>query len=387
MFKRKAAFGLDIGSCSVKAVQMRRTSRGIELEKFASVPIYPNGKSDSETDVRAAKIAAIERAVAAAKITAKNVVSSVSGESIIVRYIQLPHMTEEELRNALRYEAEEYIPFHIEEVNLDSHILGVTEEGGSRRLNVLLVAAKKDIIGSHLDLIRGAGLIPEIVDVDSFALFNCYEQSARPSPDEVVVLVDIGSQITNINIYHGGLSHFARDINLGGRTITTALEQKLGISFSEAEQLKFSEGVHVAAPAPSVDTDGGEGEDSPLIESLQGAVNEMTGEDLGDDSLESQASRIIRGSLNTLVAEIRRSLQFFENQVSGQPVSRMVLCGGTARLPNIANHFTQEIGLPTEIFNPVASLSLNSKNIDENTLANCREVLGVGIGLALRKVA
>jgi len=116
----------------VKAVQLRRTSRGVELDRFAAVPIYPNGRRTADVDVRTAKIAAVQRAVAAAKISAKHAITSVSGESIIVRYIQLPVMTEEELRNALRYEAEEYIPFHIDEVNLDSHILGVTEDGGSK---------------------------------------------------------------------------------------------------------------------------------------------------------------------------------------------------------------------------------------------------------------
>jgi type IV pilus assembly protein PilM len=385
VFRRRANFGLDIGSSVVKAVQLRRTSRGIELEKFAAVPIFPGGRPDGDTDVRSAKIAAIQRAVQAAKINAKHVISSVSGESIIVRYIQLPQMTEEELRNALRYEAEEYIPFHIDEVNLDSHILNLTDEGGAKRINVLLVAAKKELINEHLELVRGAGLVPEIVDVDSFALFNCYEQSQHPAPDEVIVLVDIGAEITNINIYQDGLSHFARDINIGGETITAAVQQKLGMGFQEAEQLKYTDGVpvvHRPERGGAEDT-----ADSSFIDSIQGAVDQMTGDDLGDDSVESQSSRVIKGAMNTLLGEVRRSLQFFENQVSGKPVTRMVISGGTAKLPNLAEYFSQEIGIPVEILNPLGGISINSKTIDSQTLQNSAEMLGVSIGLALRKVA
>ncbi len=385
MFRRRANFGLDIGSSTVKAVQLRRTSRGVELDRFAAVPIYPNGRRTADVDVRTAKIAAVQRAVAAAKISAKHAITSVSGESIIVRYIQLPVMTEEELRNALRYEAEEYIPFHIDEVNLDSHILGVTEDGGSKRLNVLLVAAKKDVIAEHVNIVRGAGLVPELVDVDSFALFNCFEHGNRPGPEDVVLLVDVGAEVTNINIFHRGASQFARDINIGGDSITAAIQQKLNVDHADAEHLKFAEGVHmVVAPkiASSVDD-----VDSPLINSLSGAIDGMTGDELGDDRLENQSSRVIRNALNALLAEIRRSIQFFENQVSGQPVTRVVMTGGTAKLPNIIPHFQQELGVPVVPLDPLQGVSVNRRNVDEHVLSNCREMLGVGVGLALRKVA
>jgi type IV pilus assembly protein PilM len=386
VIKRKSLFGLDVGSSIVKAVQLRRTRRGVELEKFAAVPIFPNGRPEADSDLRQAKITAIQRAVGAAKISTKHVISSVSGEAIIVRYIQLPQMTEAELKNALRYEAEEYIPFHIDEVNLDSHILGLSEDSGGKRINVLLVAAKRDVIREHIDVIRGAGLLPKIVDVDSFALFNCFDHVQNASPQDVIVLVDIGAEVTNINIFHGGLSHFARDIAIGGQTITNALMQKLGIEQAEAEQIKYTEGVPHHPEAASA----GNGEDdaeSPLINSIQGAVSEMTSDDLGDDSLESQASRVIKNALNTLLTEIRRSLQFFENQVSGRAVTRMVLSGGTAKLPNLPQHFSHELGIPVDVLDPIQGMVVNSRSVDERALANCREMLGVGIGLALREVA
>lgn len=385
MFKRKAIFALDLGSSNVKVVQLKSSRRGLELERFASVPIFPGGRPDADTDLRVARVAAIQRAMAAAKINAKNVISSISGDSIIVRYIQLPMMTEDELQNALRYEAEEYIPFPLEEVNLASHILGTTEDNGGKRINVLLVAAKKEIVADQVSLIREAGLIPHVMDVDSFALYNCYTNTASPAPDDVVVLVDLGAEVTNINIYHSGASHFARDIKIGGDLITSAIEQKLGIDHGEAEGLKFAEGVH-SIGKPSSDN-GSDDDDSPLMESIQGAVEEMTGDDLGDDSFESQVSRVIRNALTSLLTEVRRSLQFFENQVSGKPVTRMVLTGGTSKLPNLDQFFSQELGFPVEILNPLNGITVNSKTVDEQSLHNCRELLGVGIGLALREVA
>jgi len=369
----------------VKAVQLRRTKRGVELEKFASVPIHPNGPPSADTDLRSAKVSAIRRAVQESGITAKHCVSAVSGESIIVRYIQLPHMTEDELKNALRYEAEEYIPFQIDEVNLDSHILGTTDDGGGKRINVLLVAARKEQIADHIDLVKAAGLIPSIVDVDSFALFNTFEFSQAAAPGEVVVLVDIGSEITNINIFQDGLSHFARDINIGGTTITRAIQQKLRVDFSEAERLKHSEGVPFISAKEDMGADGDD--ESPLIESIQGAVDQMTGDDLGDDSLESQAGRVVKGALSTLLGEVQRSLQFFENQVSGQTVGRMILSGGTSRLPNLPQFIANELRVPVDVLDPIASISVGNKGVDQGLVENNRQMLGVGVGLALREVA
>jgi type IV pilus assembly protein PilM len=386
VFRQKSHFALDVGSTNVKVVQVRRTRGGLELEKFACVPIYPAGRPDSNSDIRSATVTAIQRAVDAANITSKNVISSISGDAIIVRYIQLPVMTEDELKNALQFEAEEYIPFPIDEVNLASHILGEAEDITNRRMNVLLVAAKRDLVSEHVDIVRAAGLVPRCVDVDSFAIYNCFTHVFQPSPEDVAVIVDIGADITNINIYHSDTSHFARDIKIGGNTITSAIQQKLNVDFMEAENLKYTDGLHVVA-APTLPDDGYEESDSSLMASIQGAVENMADEALGEDDLESQTSRTVRNALNSLLTEVRRSLQFFENQVAGKPVNRLVLSGGTAKLPNLAEFFSQELGIPVDILDPVAGISVNDRLVDENALANCRELLGVSMGLALREVA
>jgi len=382
VFGSKAAVGLDIGSSYVKAVQLRAVGKtGIELERFGLAEIQVDSKKRGDgAHVAAAKVDAIKRALAQAHITAKQTVSAVSGESIIVRYIQLPNMPEAELRNALRWEAEEYIPFAIEDVNLDSVILGRSENG--EKVDVLLVSAKKDLVNSHLNLIREAGLTPEIVDVDSFAFLNCFEVNYTPSVNDVVALVNIGAEITSINIYIGGISRFSRDITIAGNTISKNIQAKLGLEWAEAEALKIREGAPEAvAPGAGVPEEGGS-----LLETIRGTVERITGEDLGDDSHEAIAGKVVRNTLGTLVGEIRRSIQFFENQPTGQGVQKIMIGGGAARLRNLDTFLATELGLPVEVIDPLRRITVRQRDVNMALLDSSKLMLGVGIGLALRKV-
>jgi type IV pilus assembly protein PilM len=378
MFGAKAVVGLDIGSQKVKAVQLRRKGNTLELERFGVADIYPDGdRSAAAGDPRQLKIQAVQRALNDGRITAKHCVSAVSGESIIVRYIQLPQMPEAELKNALRWEAEEYIPFHIDEVNLDSEILGTASQEG--KVDVLLVAAKKDLVGDHLDIVRATGLTPLVVDVDSFAFLNCFEAVYKPSSQDCVALVNIGAQITNINIYVGGTSRFARDINVAGDAISAAIAQKTGVTFAKAEELKRALG----APVPD-EREPTEEEESSLISSIRGTVQRMTGSDIDDEGLDSGTQKAIRNVLTNLMGEIRRSVQFFENQSGGATVQKLILGGGTSRMPNLAPYLSSELETPVEVFDPLRGLSL-AGSVNQALFQDIKEHLSVGIGLALRK--
>ncbi|MBX3730153.1 MAG: type IV pilus assembly protein PilM [Candidatus Sumerlaeia bacterium] len=378
MFGAKAVVGLDIGSQKVKAVQLRKKGNALELERFGVADIYPDGdRSAASGDPRQLKIQAVQRALNDGRITAKHCVSAVSGESIIVRYIQLPQMPEAELKNALRWEAEEYIPFHIDEVNLDSEILGTASQEG--KVDVLLVAAKKDLVGDHLDIVRATGLTPLVVDVDSFAFLNCYEAIYKPTSQDCVALVNIGAQITNINIYVGGTSRFARDINVAGDAISAAIAQKTGVTFSKAEELKRALG----APMPD-EREPTEEEESSLISSIRGTVQRMTGSDIDDEGLDSGTQKAIRNVLTNLMGEIRRSVQFFENQSGGATVQKLILGGGTSRMPNLAPYLSSELETPVEVFDPLRGLSLGG-SANQALFQDIKEHLSVGIGLALRK--
>lgn len=377
--------GLDIGSNCVKAVQLRRNGKStIELEKFGMAEVNPGGPPLNGSASREAKVRAIQAALDMAKIKTRNVVSSVSGEPIIVRYIQLPDMPENELKEALRWEAEEYIPFNIDEVNLDSTILGKSEDGSM--VNVLLVAAKRDLIAEHVDTIRAAGLQPEIVDVDSFAFLNCYEINYEPDPSSVVALVNLGSSNTNINIFFNGVSHFSRDIPIAGNQITTMVKNKLGKEWNEAEQMKIMEGAPEVNAEALVDASVGGEENANLLDSIRGTVERLTGENVSDSGPEEITQQVIKSNLDTLLSEVRRSIQFFENQANGRTVQQLVVGGGSARLKNIEANLNAELGLPVELINPFQRIQVRSKDIDLSSLDAMRSHFGVGVGLALRKV-
>ncbi len=377
----KKTVGLDIGSSVVKAVQLRKVGRNIELEKFGMAEIYPGGDKKTASNRREARIEAIRQALADGGISAKFSVSAVSGESIIVRYIQLPDMPENELQGAIRWEAEDYIPFPLDEVNLDHMILGKSEVAGASKVDVLLVAAKKELVAEHVDLLKAVDLTPAIVDVDSFAFLNCFEANYLPAAGEVIALLNIGAEITSINIFIAGVSRFSRDIAIAGDTITASIQQRLNCSFQRAEELKIKEGAPALHDEES-DTDGVA--DSSLLDTIRGTVERITGEELGDDSPEVVASTVLRGTLGNLTNEIRRSIQFFENQPNGRPVQRIVIGGGSSNLKNLDAYLNRELALPVEVADPLRNVPLAGGEVDKRKIERVRNLLGVSVGLGLR---
>lgn len=379
MFGGQKVVGLDVGSYQVKAVELRKAGAKMELVRVGVADIYPNGDraAAGSSDVFQLKVNAIQRALQAGRITAKHSVSAVSGESIIVRYIQLPDMPEAELKNALRWEAEEYIPFAIDEVNLDSVILGPSSTSG--KVDVLLVSARKDLVNDHVQLVRMANLVPVVVDVEGFAFLNCFEANYQPRREDCVCLVHIGADVTNINVYVSNTSRFSRDIGIAGNAITQAVCQKCQVAFAKGEELKRN----VGAKAPDEDDD--ETGESDLISTIRGTVERITGSELGDDSPEASASKAIQNVLAQLVSEIRRSIQFFEGQSGGATVQRVFVGGGSARLKNLTTFLQAELDVSVELMDPLRNMTVG-REVDQRVLEAHREQLGAGIGLALRKV-
>lgn len=378
----KKTVAIDIGSSVVKVIQMRKVGRGFELERLGVAEIYPGvDKKSAGVDRRTARMEAVRQALTQAGISARHSISAVSGEPIIVRYIQLPDMPENELKGAIRWEAEDYIPFPLEEVNLDSVILGKSEVGGAPKIDVLLVAAKKDLVAEHVSLLKAVDLIPAVVDVDSFAFLNSFEANYMPGASEVVALLDIGSELTNINIYLGGVSRFSRDISVAGDTLNAGIQQRVGCSYQRAEELKIKEGA--PAPAPE-EVEPDELGDSNLLDTIRGTVERITGEDLAEDSPEYATSQVIRSVLMNIVIEVKRSMQFFENQPNGRPVERVAVGGGSACMKNLDRFLSQELGLPVEIIDPLRNIGVAGSTVDKNRLEKVRPMLGVSVGLALR---
>lgn len=351
----KPTIGLDIGTTQIKAVQMKKGGRAPIIEKIGISPVPPISESDSPEERKEIISGAILNALSNGGISAKKSITSVSGESVIVRYIQMPGMSPDELAGAIRSEAEEYIPYQINEVALTHEVLGEITVDDQRKLNVLLVAVRNEVIDDHVSVLEEAELDPEIIDVDSFALMNSFEinyQGELPE-SEVVVLVNLGSKVTNINIVQNNISHFSRDIGLAGESITATLQARMRMSREEAEKLKKEIGlVH-------------------------------PGE---EDANKVKAFDIISQSFDNIINEVRRSLQFYENQPNKDPITKMFLSGGTSNLKGINEFISEKLGLPTENLNPFEKCIPQVAGYDQDRLRQIAPILGVATGLALRKV-
>ncbi|MCX7919236.1 MAG: pilus assembly protein PilM [bacterium] len=378
--KTKSLLALDIGSSLVKAIQIKSTKQGYILE-HVGVADVPVEVSQAKTDTTSIGLAnTIRTAILNSGSRLKDVITSISGEAVIVRYISFPEMTDTELDNAIRWQIEEHIPYRLDDINLDYHKLGVSQKEGSKKIDVLLVAARKDFVNERINLLQSIGLNTAVIDVDAFAVFNCFEANYDAKQDEVIALVNIGAQSTNIIIAQNNISVFARDISQAGNNITQQLASKMGISFADAEKIKKEEGVILPAAASE-----GKEESSDIKVAIRETVEKITGESLSADQRVRQISDIIRVPLQNLVTEIRRTLQFFEHQPYGKPVNRIVLSGGSAKLKNIDSFIQDRLGLPTEIFNPLAKINTTKVAIGNNELNALAPSLAVGVGLAIRQ--
>ena len=393
--------GLDIGFDSIKAVELSRSGGGIELGLSAVAPIRLKQSDIQETPAfdREATLSAIQRLISESNIPTKKVVTAVSGESVIVRILRMPASIiegtkEEDLEFAIKGEARDFIPFEMEDIIFDYQKLGIVDTEGAKMIEVLIVAVKKETIYSLMDLLKEAGLQPIIIDVGSFALVNALNYGGGINPDEIISIVNIGSDITSIAIMKDGMTRFTRDFNVAGNNITNAISSGMGINWFEAEDLKKKHGMHLGSEE-SFDTgsemqimsnDFFENTDSTnVVDDLSGAIDDITG-GAGRNSGDAQAqqiSPIIQGVLSDICSEVKRSLLYYESQLEGETVGKIILSGGTAKLLNIVPYFESFLDLKTEIINPLASVSHRLSN-DE--LVDLSPLIGVGIGLALRNV-
>lgn len=358
----KTIVGLDIGTSSVKIVQLKQSGSQWQLVAMGMAELPKESlESKNQDSQRLALIETIKRVFKESGIKTKKVVTSLSGDSVIIRYVKLPFMTAEELRGALPREAEQYIPLNIDQVILDFQILGETQEDGQKKLDVLLVAAKVDVVDQHLLLLKSAGLSPMVIDVDAFALQNAYEVNRVEPTDETVALINIGASLTTINILEGSNTRFTRDIPVAGNDFTKEIQKEFNLKFIEAEELKKS----------------------------HGAIS-MEEDDFSLSTVSQKDDRVLRMSdvvtpvLNKLLGEIRRSFDYYETQARKKTVERVVLLGGSAKLKNVNRFLANKLGIPVEHFAAFRNVEA-VKNIDEEQLAEKEFQMGVCLGLALRQ--
>jgi len=348
MAKGKLAVGLDIGSSSVKLVQLRERKGGYALQAFGVSKLPPETIVDGALMNSAAVVQAIQDLVAEHKVKARDVAIGVRGHSVIIKKISLPRMSQEELDESIQWEAEQYIPFDVKDVNIDTQILTPAGDAAGQ-MDVLLVAAKKDMINDYTSVCAEAGLAASVVDVDAFAVQNAYEASYELPPGETMVLINVGAAVTNINILANGTTTFTRDVTMGGNSFTEEIQKQLNISYDEAEALKV----------------GGQGETDAVVP--------------------QEVERVIQGVAEQLAGEIQRSLDFYAATAADNRISRVFLSGGTARIPALFKVIEQRAAVPVEILNPFKAIEIDNRKFDPMLLTSVAASAAVAVGLALRR--
>src|SRR5215510_505237 len=347
--KAKTIVGLDIGSSAVKAIEVKPAGKGYKVTAFGTEPVPPDAIVEGAIIDAGSVAEAIRRVFDGNKaFKAKDVCASLSGNAVIVKKITLPVMTENELAESIYWEAEQYIPFDIQDVNLDYQILDPGTGPNSRgSMDVLLVAAKKEKIGDYTSVIAQAGRTPVIVDVDAFALQNAFEVNYGLEPDRTVVLLNAGASAININILQGDQSVFTRDISMGGNAYTEAVQKELDLPFESAEQLK--KGVPV------------------------------------DGASFEEAQPVLRAVTENVLLEIQKTFDFFKATAASEQIDRIMLSGGASRVDGFREMLHERIGAPVEEFDPFRAIAWDGKKVGGDPTEHAATA-AVAVGLALRKV-
>ena len=340
----KTMVGLDVGSSSIKAVELRKTRAGIEVAHLGLEPLASDIVVDSMIVDSGTVSSAISKLFNENEIKTKAVATAVSGHSVIVKKISLPSMSDQELAETIEKEAASHIPFDLADVSLDYQIL--SEEVGSPQMDVLLVAVKKDKILNYTNVLSMAGRSTTIVDIDALALQNCYEYNYQPAPGQVVALLNLGASVMNINIVKGTTPLFPRDVSVGGHQYTDSLQKELDLNFEDAEKLKLGEKVGTVS----------EDAKAPILQ---------------------QVTEII-------VLEIQKTFDFFRASSAGEHIEKIYLAGGSSKVPGLVDALRQEFSLPVEIFNPFQKIGLPTEGPGVQLIEQNAGQMAVAVGLALR---
>ena len=344
---KKSMVGVDIGSSSVKTVELQGKNNDFQLVSLGYEALPP----DSIVDGQIMELNSVSNAIGSIfkehKIKTTKVAAGVNGHSVIVKNIVLPQMTDDELQESFAWHAEEHIPFDISDVNLDYHVTGTSDDA----IHVLMAACKRDKIANVKQAIQLAGKQPAIIDVDAFALQNCYELNYDPQAGQVVALLNIGASTTNINILNGARSVFTRDATFGGNQYTSLLQKELGLTFDQAERVKRG------MPMP-------EGSEHREIEPILDTVSDI------------------------LALEIQKTMDFYRATVEDgeSAVQKILVSGGGSKLKGLVEFLARRFEIPTEVFDPFRKIRVDSRGFDPEYMREIIPEMAIAVGLALRGV-
>ena len=334
--------GLDIGSSCVKAVELRKTKKGFDLTGIGLEALSPETVVDGAIIDSLSVSSAIDQIFETQGIKNKNICASVSGHSVIIKKINMPYLEDDLMYDQVHADAAQYIPFEVSEVSLDYQVLGPSEMGDS--LDVLLVAVKREKINNYQSAMMGRNLI--MVDVDAFALQNCFEANYETEPGSTVALLNIGASVMNINIIRDGAPLFTRDVSVGGNQYTDALQKELELTFEDAESLKRGEAI------PGV--------------------------------TDEQKDGILRSVSEILVLEIQKTFDFYRATAGAEAVGTIMVAGGTSRTPGLVDMLSSEFQVHVEELNPFRQINYNPKKFSDEYIQEISSRLAVCVGLGLR---
>jgi type IV pilus assembly protein PilM len=339
--------GVDVGSSSVKAVELQGKSGDFQLLSLGFEAL----QSDSVVDGQIMELNAVSNAIGSIfnehKIKTTKVAAGVNGHSVIVKNIVLPQMTDDELQESFAWHAEEHIPFDITDVNLDYHVTARSNDA----IHVLMAACKRDKIANLKQAIQLAGKQPTVIDVDAFALQNCYELNYEPKPGQVVALLNIGASTTNINILNGAQSVFTRDATFGGNQYTSLLQKELGLTFDQAESVKRG----MALPE-----DADQREIGPILDTVS----------------------------DILALEIQKTMDFYRATAedSEAAVQSILVSGGGSKLTGLVEFLSNRFEIPVEMFDPFRKIRVDARGFDPEYMREIVPEMAIAVGLALRGV-
>jgi type IV pilus assembly protein PilM len=344
--------GVDIGTASIKVCQVKETRKGLGLVRLGYAPLGPQVIVDGQVMDSGAVVEALQKVFHDAKIRQKECALSVSGQSVIIRKITVPMMTEAELEEQIQWEAEQHIPFDIKDVHVDYQVLRRRAEAS--QMDLLLVAAKRDQIEEYAQLARNAKLKPMVCDIDAFTVQNLFEYSRTLPQNQTIALINIGASLSSLNIIANGVSAFTREIANGGNGITEEIQKQLNVPHDQAEAYKC--GGSASADDPS----------------RAGMVPQ-------------QVVQVIEAVSDTIAAEIQRSLDFFMATSGEGEIARIYVTGGSANLVALARAIERRARVSVETWSPVEKLSIEAKEVDPMLLQARAAQLSVALGLSLRK--
>jgi len=343
--RKKQVVGCDVGSSAIKIVELKPLKNDeFQLVHAAVADLSPEAIVDGAIMDSSLVVEALTGLISEKGIKNTKFGGSLSGHSVIIKKIQLPSMTEAELAESIQWEAEQYIPFDINDVNLDYVVL---ETGGSDMMEVLLVAVKRDRINDYTSVIVQAGKEPVLVDVDVFAVQNAFE-SNYSSRGETVALVNVGASVMNINVLHDGNSVFWRDVAFGGNLYTEAIQREFNLPREDAEKLKL-------------------------------------GEEVGQVS-KTQVDSILGAASEDLAAELQKTIDFFVATSSVDRLDRVMLSGGGALVANLESILQERFQVNVELLNPFRNIRYNESDFDPDWINSNAPAMAVAVGLAIRTV-